>query len=380
MYSVGAFGSMIADQVRMSAYVQALEKHVTPDSVVLDIGTGTGVFALLACRFGARKVYAIEPNEAIQVARELAAANGYADRIEFIENLSTRVTLPEKADVILADLRGVLPLYDHNLPTMLDARQRLLVDGGVMIPQRDSLWVALVSAPDLYEPYVKPWEAQSYGLNAQAARRIVINSWGADRAKPEQLLTSPQLWTEIDYTNITDFNANGELTWTMKQAGTAHGLCVWFDTVLTDGIGFSNAPGGGAKVYGSAFFPLNKPVDLGLEDQVAVQLRADLVGDDYVWSWNMLATGGDGSVKAEFKQSTFFSAAISPKQLRKQANNYVPHLNETGLMDQFILSQMGGDKTHGEIARLVFEQYPHRFQNWRAALTHVAKLATQYSD
>lgn len=96
MYSVDAFGSMIADQVRMSAYVQALEKHVKPDSVVLDIGTGTGIFALLACRFGARKVYAIEPNEAIQVARELAAANGYADRIEFIEDLSTRVTLPER--------------------------------------------------------------------------------------------------------------------------------------------------------------------------------------------------------------------------------------------------------------------------------------------
>ena len=380
MYSVSAFGSMIADEVRMSAYVQALEKHVKPDSVVLDIGTGTGIFALLACRFGARKVYAVEPNEAIQVARELAAANGYADRIEFIEDLSTRVTLPEQANVILADLRGVLPLYDHNLPTMLDARARLLAPGGVMIPQRDSLWVALVSAPDLYEPYVKPWEEQSYGLNTQAARRIVVNSWGAGRAKPEQLLTSPQLWTEIDYTNITDANAQGELTWTMHQAGIAHGLCVWFDTVLTDGIGFSNAPGGGAKVYGSAFFPLNKPFDLELEDCVTVQLRADLVGDDYIWSWNTLVKGVDGTIKSEFKQSTFFSAAISPKQLRKQADNYVPHLNEAGLMDQFILSLMSGGKTHGEIARLTCEQYPRRFQNWRAALTHVARLATQYSD
>ena len=165
-----------------------------------------------------------------------------------------------------------------------------------------------------------------------------------------------------------------------KYHGAAHGLCVWFDTVLTDGIGFSNAPGGGAKVYGSAFFPLNKPIDLEPEDRVRVQLRADLVSDDYVWSWNTLATRGDGLVKAEFKQSTFFSAAISPKQLRKQADNYVPRINEDGLLDQFILSQMSGNTTHGEIARLIAEQYPHRFQNWRAALTHVAKLAAQYSD
>jgi protein arginine N-methyltransferase 1 len=155
---------------------------------------------------------------------------------------------------------------------------------------------------------------------------------------------------------------------------------VWFDTVLADGIGFSNAPGGGAKVYGSAFFPLTKPVELELEDLVTVRFRADLVGDDYIWSWNTLVKAGDDSLKTEFKQSTFFSAAISPKQLRKQADNYVPRLNEDGLVDQFILSQMSGNTTHGEIARLIAEQYPHRFRDWRAALTHVAKLANQYSD
>ena len=90
---------MIADHVRMAAYEQALRRTVRPDSVVVDIGTGTGIFSLLACQFGARKVYAIEPDSAIEVAREIAAANGYQDRITFIQDLSTAVTLPEGADV-----------------------------------------------------------------------------------------------------------------------------------------------------------------------------------------------------------------------------------------------------------------------------------------
>src|SRR5262249_32753265 len=109
MYTISMYGFMIADNARMDAYVEAWRRAVNPDSVVVDTGAGTVVFALLAGRFGARRVYAIEPADAIQVAREIAAANGYADRIEFIQKLSTEVTLPERADVIISDLRGLLP-------------------------------------------------------------------------------------------------------------------------------------------------------------------------------------------------------------------------------------------------------------------------------
>ena len=104
MYSIGDYGDMIADKVRMDPYVYALKAVIEPDSVVLDIGTGAGMHALLACKFGARKVYAIEPNDAIHLARELAKENGFADRIEFFQDVSTHVSLPEKANVIVSDL------------------------------------------------------------------------------------------------------------------------------------------------------------------------------------------------------------------------------------------------------------------------------------
>ena len=70
MYSLAGYGKMIADKVRMDAYSQALRRAVKPGSVVVDIGAGTGICAMLACRFGARKVYAIEPDDAIHVARD----------------------------------------------------------------------------------------------------------------------------------------------------------------------------------------------------------------------------------------------------------------------------------------------------------------------
>src|ERR1700722_2202928 len=133
MYSLRGYGEMIADQVRVEAYAQALRKTVKPGNVVLDIGTGPGIFAVLACKLGARRVYAVEPDEIIQVGREVAAANGCADRIVFIEEMSTAINLPEKADVIVSDLRGVLPLFQVHIPSIIDARARFLAPAGKMI-------------------------------------------------------------------------------------------------------------------------------------------------------------------------------------------------------------------------------------------------------
>jgi len=121
VYGIPEYGEMISDGVRMDAYARALRKVVKPGCVVLDIGTGTGVAAMLACQLGARRVYAIEPNDAIFVAQEIAAANGYGATIQFFQALSTEVTLPEPADVIVSDMRGILPLYRNHLVAIADA-------------------------------------------------------------------------------------------------------------------------------------------------------------------------------------------------------------------------------------------------------------------
>ena len=134
MYGLDDYGRMIADNVRMDPYAHALKKAVGPESVVLDIGTGAGIHALLACKFGARRVYAVENNDAIHLAQEMAQANHFADRIEFIQGLSTDITLPERADVIVSDLRGILPLFGQHIPSIVDARRRHLAPDGSMIP------------------------------------------------------------------------------------------------------------------------------------------------------------------------------------------------------------------------------------------------------
>src|SRR5579864_6957019 len=189
MYSIINYGSMVADSVRTNAYADALRKVVTPGSVVLDLGTGFGFFAVLACQLGARKVFAIEPDNVIEIGRSVANANHCADRIEFIRDVSFRVSLPEPVDVIVSDLRGLMPWFQKNLPAIVDAKKRFLSPQGIIIPARDIAWVAIVDSAELYAPYVNPWCSEPQGVDLSAARPFAVNLWKkGSRVQPSQLL------------------------------------------------------------------------------------------------------------------------------------------------------------------------------------------------
>ena len=373
MYDIHDYGSMIADTVRTSAYAEALRRAITQGSVVLDIGTGPGIWALLACAYGARRVYAIEPNAIIQVAREIAAANGCADRIEFIQGRSTEIALPERVDVIVAEIHGVLPLLGPSVRSIVDARRRFLAPGGVLIPRRETLWAAVVDAAEFHRRHTSPWQEGYHGLDLRPGLGRAVNMWAPGRAKPEQLLTEARCWATLDYTTLEEPDVRGESSWAVSTAGTAHGLSLWFDAMPDDGAALSNAPGAPELVYGRAFFPWPEPVPLAVGDTVAATVYAKLVGDQYVWNWESraLAAGDPADVKACFKQSTFWSQCPSPARLRKRASDHVPALNEEGLIDRFFLMQVDGKTSAVEIARRLALRFPDRFPVWEDALAHL---------
>jgi type I protein arginine methyltransferase len=313
MYSLHFYGQMLVDAVRVDAYAEALRRVVRPDSIVLDLGCGPGLFALLACKLGARRVYAVEPDNAINIAREAAVANGFADRIEFFQSLSTEITLREPATIILSDLRGVLPWFQQHIPAIIDARDRLLAPGGVLIPRRDTLWAAVVEAADEYERIVGPWQENKFDLDLSAGVSRVTNTWRKTKIRAEELLTKPACWTELDYAEVNSPDVAGEITWRTAQTGMAHGIAVWFDTELADGVGFSNRPGAAELIYGTGFFPFPRPVPIKEDETVSLKLRADLVQDNYVWRWDT----DFPEQKIGFRQSTFYGVALWPEQLRK---------------------------------------------------------------
>jgi protein arginine N-methyltransferase 1 len=382
-YSLSDYGLMIADGKRMEPHQQALRQVIKPGMVVVDLGTGIGIMTFLACQMGAGRVYAIERSNAIQIAIEQAAVNGFSGRIEFIHALSTNVILPERAGVIISDLRGPLPFNERALLSIIDARQRFLAPGGVLIPHKDILWAALVESADLYQKVTAAWGKHDYGLNWSTAKKIAVNGWQKVRIEPEQLLSAPQKWFDLDYETVESPHARGEITYRMTRKGTAHGVVVWFDTILAPGMGFTNAPGApGAPEfnYGNAFFPWQEPVDLAIGDKVMVSLEARLLGNNYLWRWDtrIIDQGLPGRLKADFRQSTFFGSTLTRAELRQMAADHVPTLTKDGQIDRFIIEMVDGKTSLGDIARRLVKKFPHRFVSEKEAQTRASELSLKY--
>jgi protein arginine N-methyltransferase 1 len=373
---------MILDVTRINAYADALRKVTNPDTVVVDIGAGTGIFALLACQFGARHVYAIEPSDIIQLAKELALENKCAGRITFLQGQSTEVALPEKAHVIVSDIRGVLPFFQTHIPSIIDARQRFLADGGVLIPECDILWLAVTHSPDQYASHTKPWEENPQEIRMDAARRMSINTWSKGKPREEDLLTEPVSWSRLDYLTVTEPDVRAEITSDVVRSGIAHGLTVWFDTILSGGRGLSNAPGQPETVYSSGFLPFSEPIPVERSDTVKIVLQADLVVDEYVWRWSTLVRGGGSSpqIKADFRQSTLYGTLMSMSRLRKAAADHVPILDEEGQVERMVLTLMDGVRSLSEIARQLTNLFPRRYKNWLDALPEVGRISQQFSQ
>ncbi len=382
-YSVHDYGRMIADDARTAPFVDALRRAVVPGMTVLEIGTGPGYFALLACQLGAARVYAVEPDDAIEIGRASARLQAGGERVAWLRGLSTAIELPEAVDVIIGDLHGTLPFYTGNLTSLIDARARHLKPGGVMIPRRDVVFAVPAEAEAEYADVVCPWERNAAGIDLSAGRRYVANQWwrANTAAIPEErYLAGPQIWAQVDYLQCESPNASGDCGWTASRAGVLHGYYVWFDGETAEGLGFSNAPTLPELVYGRAFFPLERPVNVVEGDVIRGAFAANLVAGEYILRWNTRIEDAAGRSKANFVQSSFASRPILKEDLERSRPDYRPALGEAGRADLAVLESIAQGASLAEIAERLAREYPQRFKETAQALRHATDVSLKYAD
>lgn len=381
-YTTSDYGKMINDKWRMGAYVSALNNSIKKDSIVVDLGAGTGIFSLLACKLGAKKVYAIEPNPALNLGVKSAKKNGYEDKITFINKSSTDVTLPEKADILISDIRGMLPLYGNNLEVIMDARDRFLKKSGVLIPGKDQIICSVAGAQGLYRDITKIWEKGVSGLDLSDGRAICVNGIYPLCKNRINILTESKKWLEIDYYKLKKNSFKQKLSLKSLKTGIAHGIVLWFNSNLTKDTRLLNSPDvKGSKVYGRGFFPFSRPVKLTPGNRIEIEISASLNIDSYIWSWKTKVFKKYSKVPfAEFKQSTFLNKLISPNEFIKKAPGYKTSLNSRGLRELDILNMFKKRSSNEKIAAMLIKKYPGNFKNIDEALQYVGLLSLKYGN
>jgi predicted RNA methylase len=127
---------MLLDTDRVAIFKEAIENTVRPNDVVYDLGTGSGILAMIASQI-AKKVYAIELDPiTYEYAKENLKINNFKN-ITLIEADASEYEFKEPADIIIAEMLDTALITEPQVPVLNSILKKgLLNKGGKLIPEK----------------------------------------------------------------------------------------------------------------------------------------------------------------------------------------------------------------------------------------------------
>jgi tetratricopeptide (TPR) repeat protein len=270
---------MINDDERNAAYERALTRAVGPDSLVLEIGTGSGLVAMMAARAGAGHVVTCEAVPILaEIAQETIARNGLSDRITVLAKRSTQLKvgedLPEPADVFVSELINIGMLAPNMLPIIQHARANLVKPDAKIIPQAAAVWGTLIQCDHLarIHPVGRIAGFDMGAFDVFRSPGYVQIDLGAD---PHRMLSARVRLLDFDFRKAMKTEDLRPLAILANQAGTCHGVCFWFDLILDDAVTYRSESRSRTNHWKQAvhFFP--EPVEVREGDRLDVAAGYD---------------------------------------------------------------------------------------------------------
>ncbi|HZI87664.1 MAG TPA: 50S ribosomal protein L11 methyltransferase [Pyrinomonadaceae bacterium] len=267
---------MLSDRLRNQTFYNALKRHVKKDVSVLDIGSGTGIWAIAAAKLGASRVVAIEKERMlIPIIEKLASKNDVSDRVEVLEGDSREVAIAGKFDLIITETVGNEGFDEGIVPTIIDARKRFLKKSGVVIPHE----VAAIAAPAHLKGKVETLPA---GLELdyryfESLNRDIPKKIG-DR-KRMTLLGKPVTLAHVDLNTVTKPPTLSEMNckWRLKDASRVNCLVVWARVLLTKGISVDTIR------HTEAWNPICLSIDPLAAGPATIECRVTISNRHYYW-------------------------------------------------------------------------------------------------
>jgi protein arginine N-methyltransferase 1 len=227
---------MLKDSVRTLSYRKAIleNTHLFTGKVVLDVGCGTGILSMFAAQAGAAKVFAVDSSDIIDQAQQIIKDNKLDGVITCFKGMMEKIELPEKVDIIISEWMGYFLLYETMLPTVLDARDKWMKEGGMLFPDKANIYVAAIEDADYKNDKIDYWN-NVYGFNFSCIKEIAYKEPLVDTVEGNAVATTPCKILSLDLNTIT----KEDLTFTTKfeifgqRNDYVHALIAWFDITFS---------------------------------------------------------------------------------------------------------------------------------------------------
>jgi protein arginine N-methyltransferase 1 len=190
---------------------------------------------MFAAQAGARQVIGIDCSEIIVHARQIVKDNHFDNVITLIKGKVEEVELPvEKVDIIISEWMGYFLLYESMLDTVLHARDKWLAPGGLIFPDKATLYLTAIEDSEYKEEKINFWD-NVYGFDMSCIKGVAMSEPLVDVVEQRMVISNSVPLLNIDITTVT----KAELAFTAPFRLVAqvndycHALVAYFDIVFS---------------------------------------------------------------------------------------------------------------------------------------------------
>jgi len=273
---------MMNDDDRNNFYFSALKSTINKEeSSILEIGTGSGLLSIMASNLGAKEINTCEANsEVARIAIKVISENNLGDKINVIQKKSNDVKvgldISKPADILLSEILSSEFLGEGVLPTLEDAKKRLISKNAKIIPELGGIMISLFGGDEIGK-----------NIHTESFKNIKFKNFNMIIPKKHYLfrqdlkilfMSKPIEVFHFDFVEKQNFpREDKKILIEAIQSGKCYGVIQWIKLGMKNGLSYENDPSKltSATSWQQVLYLFEEPIELKTRQKVSIVCKHD---------------------------------------------------------------------------------------------------------
>jgi len=270
---------MINDDSRNNFYLSALKSVVKKNSSVFEIGTGSALLSIMAANLGAQEINTCETSSIMaNIATKIITDNNLAKKINVIQKKSNDIKvgkdIDKPADILVSEIFSSNLLSEGVLPSIEDAKSRLISKNAKIIPEYASIMISLFGGDDIgkniYTEKFKNIKLKKF--NSIIAKKHILHR----QDLKIDLMSKAFEAFRFDFVNNNSFlPENKKIEIEAIKKGRSYGIIQWIKLEMSSGLNHENHPESVTKASGwqKVLYLFDEPIELTIGQKLFIRAK-----------------------------------------------------------------------------------------------------------